>query len=484
MNIYVSDPIHSKGLITLLKAFYPFESFELADYEQSTFVFVIKTDQISVAYFNEKKLTLNKSLSKIELTAIGALEGKAKNHLINVKLRAYTYDLLSDLTGICLPWGILVGIRPTKLGLMYYKRLGDYKRVEAKLCETYRVSPEKAALLTEVLRREEPFLSHNPEDHSVYIGVPFCPSKCSYCTFPSYRADKWPEAYASYTEALIQEMEAGKEWFRTCTSVYIGGGTPTSLLEADFDQLIEKVRALIGERDIEWTVEAGRPDSITQLKLESMLKYGVTRISINPQTMQNHTLEIIGRHHDSESIVDCFQMARDMGFEHINMDLILGLPGEGIEDVKSTFDQILDLGPESITVHTLAFKRGSQLSEEMEKYLIKGIDDLQTSIDFVQKTMSEHLYSPYYLYRQKQMVGQLENVGYCKMGCEGAYNIRSMEEVESIVAFGAGGISKRVNGHKIKRLEQPKDVKTYLEKLTTIIRNKEEFFDVIIEKGQ
>lgn len=476
MYIYLNELSYKDGLLTLLKAFYPFEVFELTTYKQSTFGFVISTDQISVAYFYEKNLTLEKCVSKNELMAIAALEGKAKASRIRVQLRGLTYDLLAQVTGIQLPWGILMGIRPTKLALKLYKTSGDYDSVKETLCKIYRLAPAKADLLIEVIQTEQPFLINNEESHSIYIGIPFCPSKCSYCTFPSYRSDQWPEAYASYTEVLIQELEAGKDWFKRCTSVYIGGGTPTSLAEPDFEALIKKVRGYLGQRQVEWTVEAGRPDSITKAKLEAMANFGVTRISINPQTMQGHTLERIGRNHQPEDIVNCFKMARDMGFDHINMDLILGLPGEKLVDIKRTFEALWRLDPESITVHTLAFKRGSKLSEAKEKYLSQGAEELQKCLEFVEKTMKVHGYIPYYLYRQKQMIGQFENIGYCKIGCENIYNIRIIEEVESIVAFGAGAISKRVTSNKIQRLEQPKDVRTYLKKIEIILQKKKDFF--------
>lgn len=475
MNIYSNNDRYNSSVLSFLKVFYPLETMQMAEYEQSTFRITFGDQEVKVAYFNEGDIFHKVIYPQAEETLRALKEGAYVKELKTL-IKGILYDLCTEITGKKVHWGILTGIRPTKLALKLYKTSGDYNQTKNQLMSRYRVSEEKASLMIEVIKTEAPYLKVDPSQYSVYIGVPFCPSKCSYCTFTSFQADKWPEAYNHYTEALIMELEAGKKWLKQCHSIYLGGGTPTSLSESDFEHLIKTIRHFIGQRPIEFTVEAGRPDSITTNKLLTMKKYGVNRISINPQTMKNCTLEKIGRKHDAQGIVDCYNEAERLGFDHINMDLILGLPGENVADVRDTLDQVLALKPRSITVHTLAFKRGSKLS--MERSEDNQEDIMDEALQVVEQTMFKEGYGPYYLYRQKNMIGNYENVGYCQPGYESIYNMMIMEEVTSIIAFGAGSISKRVSGHEIKRLEQPKDVQTYLEKLIKIIEKKEEFFNI------
>lgn len=460
MILYTDNPVFNKEITELLRVFYPGEAVSLGPKEQSSYRLITDGAFMTVAYF-----VAGKEVGQIT-------EEKTANE--RLQARQLTYDLCGQITGKKIRWGILTGIRPTKLT---FKLLGEGQGMAAtikRLKEVYRLSDEKARLLADVVRAEAPFIEPRHQGHSVYIGIPFCPSKCSYCTFPSYRADKWPEVYEAYVSALLRELEAGKAWLSDCESLYIGGGTPTSLTEEDFEKVLRKVRAYLGHRTVEFTVEAGRPDTITEGKLAVMKACGVTRISINPQTMCDATLSAIGRSHDSLAVARCFEMARGMGFDHINMDLILGLPGEGIDHVAHTLKQVHALNPESITVHTLAYKKGSKLSAHLSpEVLAKAMDD---TLKLVEERMAAQGYKPYYLYRQKQMVGNFENVGYCKPGKQSLYNILIMEEVSDIIAFGAGVISKRIREGKIKRLDQPKNLTTYLENLDKIIEKKANFF--------
>lgn len=476
MKIYFNEPSYENEITALFKAFYPFECFEKGELGQSDFVCTVSDTVVLVAHFVDGERVAERSLTRSQIHELSLLAGKAYTIQCKTLLRGLVYDLIAELTGKKLPWGILTGIRPTKLAFKLYKETGSYDETAVKLMQGYRISSDKASLLIKVIINEAPYMAAEEGEHSIYIGIPFCPTKCSYCTFPSYQADRWQNEFSNYTDALLKELEAGSKYFKDCTSVYIGGGTPTALTESDFGRLLDAVRAYLGNREVEFTVEAGRPDSISENKLASMKTNGVNRLSINPQTMQDDTLERIGRKHDAKAIPDCFSKAREMGFAHINMDLILGLPGEDSGDVEDTLNKVMALSPESITVHTLAFKRGSMLTEDRTELLLAADKDIHESLAIVQRMMAESGYRPYYLYRQKQMVGQYENVGYCKPGHESIYNIRIMEEVEDIVAFGAGAISKRVRGRKISRLDQPKDIRTYLSKLDEITDRKREFF--------
>lgn len=480
MNLYSNDATYNISLMNLLKVFYPLEDINITDYEQSTFRVTVGDHEAKVAYFSEGRED-HRAFDPSIHGDLKGLDEEAYNKALKTHLRGMLFDLCTELTGVKAHWGILTGIRPTKLALKLYRAKGNYSEAKEELMSLYRVSEDKADLLIDVIKTEEPYLRVDPARHSVYIGIPFCPSKCSYCTFTSFQADCWPEAFKQYVDVLIRELEAGKHWLENCYSIYLGGGTPTSLTEGDFAKLLKTIRALIGHRQIEFTVEAGRPDSITREKLLTMKKYGVNRISINPQTMQNGTLERIGRKHDAKAIVDCYNEAREVGFGHINMDLILGLPGEDEKDVGATLAQVIDLHPQSITVHTLAFKRGSKLSESRVEYAQGAAID--RALRLVQETMTREGYHPYYLYRQKNMVGNYENVGYCQPGYESVYNIIIMEECTSIIAFGAGAISKRVDDNGIKRLDQPKDVQTYINNLIKIIEKKEKFFNFPTQKA-
>ncbi len=474
VKVYINHSMFETETLSFIKVFYPFESIECAEEEQSDYRITVKSNVMKVAFFDvDGKCLLGISRP---IDGWSPDSNKEITKLVKRQLKGILYDLCHQVTGKDIPWGILTGIRPTKLAFKLFDHLGNEDLVIKSLVEDYRLSLEKAHMLMKVVRNEMPYMTEVNMKYSVYIGIPFCPSRCSYCTFTSYKADKKPEEFCQYTDVLIKELEAGSQWLNTCHSIYIGGGTPTSLTDEDFHKLIRKIRELIGNRDIEFTIEAGRPDTISIAKLKSMKEYGVNRISINPQTMSDATLTRIGRSHNSDEVIKTYKLARNMGFDHINMDIILGLPGEDISDITHTVDSLISLDPESITVHTLAFKRGSKLSDQRIKLLKESCDLIMNMLKVTYDKLTANYYHPYYLYRQKNMVGNFENVGYCKTGKESVYNIQIMEEVESIVAYGAGAISKRVMGHKIQRQDQPKDVSLYIRSIDQIIQKKNNFF--------
>ena len=320
----------------------------------------------------------------------------------------------------------------------------------------------------------------------MYVGIPFCPTTCLYCSFTSYPIGKWKDRTQEYLDALFKELDYVAEKKKGCTldTVYFGGGTPTSLSPEDLDQLITKLKATFDFSTVqEFTVEAGRPDSITREKLEVLKKHGVGRISINPQTMKQDTLRLIGRRHTVEDVVDRFKLAREVGFDNINMDLIMGLPEETLDDVRRTMEQVAELAPDNLTVHSLALKRAARLNMFKEDYKDYKIINTQEHMDLCAEYCHQMGLSPYYLYRQKGMAGNMENVGYAKPGKAGVYNVLIMEERQTIVACGAGASTKRVwpqpnadGAHRIERCENVKDVGLYMKRIDEMIARKQQLF--------
>ena len=394
------------------------------------------------------------------------------------------YDLLKEVTGRELPWGELIGIRPTKIARDLIAAGGAPSAAAAYMEETYSVSGEKALLASEIAEREHRMLSqlHGRDGYSIYIGIPFCPTTCLYCSFPSFALHAWKEETDRYLDALEAEMQAAVRLpylqGKYLDTVYIGGGTPTTLEAPQLARLFGMIRKYFPmETCLEFTVEAGRADSITAEKLRVIREAGVTRISINPQTMQDETLRLIGRRHTSAQVEEAFAMAREEGFDNINMDIILGLPGEDSSDVRYTTERIRQLGPDSLTVHTLAIKRGSRLQKWIEENGYESLKDTEAGMEAAAQAAAQMGMLPYYLYRQKNMTGNLENTGYAVPGKFGIYNILIMEEVQSILALGAGSISKVLHGGgRIERADNCKDVRTYLETLPEMIRRKEVLF--------
>ena len=397
-------------------------------------------------------------------------------------LKRAVYDTLAAYTGKKLPWGTLSGIRPTKITSALLGEGKDTQWVKEHMKEEYYVSDKKTKLSMDISSYEIELLKNinYKKGYSVYIGIPFCPSICSYCSFSSYPLARYKEKVDMYLDALIKEIDYVADAFadRELNSVYIGGGTPTTLEPAQMDRLLGRVRQKFDFSCVrEFTVEAGRPDSITEDKLKVMAGHGVTRMSINPQTMNQKTLDIIGRRHTVEDIKSAFAIAREQGFDNINMDFIVGLPEENIDDVKYTLEEAKKLAPDSITIHSLAIKRAARLTTMKEVYSRYKYNNSDEVMDMT----ADYAYSmgmkPYYLYRQKNMTGNMENVGYAVPGKAGIYNILIMEEVQPIVACGAGASSKMVfpDGNRIERIENVKDVDCYIERIDSMIERKDSF---------
>jgi len=393
--------------------------------------------------------------------------------------KRYIYDCLKDYTGRSLEWGTLTGVRPVKLAGELLAEGNNAAQAIDILTKQYYLSREKAELLLSIRNTQLRYLTEKDDAISVYIGIPFCPTRCIYCSFPSNQVSY--EKIPPYLDALEREIrfagEAVEKHGMYPESVYVGGGTPTTLTDDDLDKLLKAVQKHFDLNRIqEFTVEAGRPDTITESKLIVLKENGVDRISINPQSMKQETLEAIGRCHRPEDVISAFTTAHNIGFEVINADLIAGLPGEDPEDFRNSLDQIIALSPQNITVHTLAVKRASRLKEMDEDYSYHHGETVRNMLDLGQEILHGNGYKPYYLYRQKQMAGNLENVGYSLPGKEGIYNIRIMEENQTILALGAGGISKvwYPDKNRLERVPNVSNYEIYIERIEEMIQRKKD----------
>ena len=513
IRIVVQNEVYAYDMYHITKAFYPNEVYE--QYVDESFPQLIK---ISV----EESSRDFKGSFKIEKNEVENIEErKLRKRYVNLKL----YDWLCHNTQKELAWGILTGVRPTKLMMTLLESGMSEDEVKQWMKENYRITDAKADLGIQVAQKEKELLEQLDYEngYSLYIGIPFCPSICSYCSFSSYPIGLWKKRVDEYLDAVCKELsfigETAKRNNKKLNTVYIGGGTPTTLEAVQLDRLLTHLEKNFSFEDLkEITVEAGRPDSITREKLEVLKAHNIGRISINPQTMQQKTLHEIGRWHTVEDIKRVYAMARELGFDNINMDLIAGLPGETAEDMQDTLEQIKELAPDSLTVHALAMKRASRLTRQQKESAAKQKEDivkrkesiakqepgdvpaestsddtekiaanLSCMIDMAADYAKEMDLVPYYLYRQKNIAGNFENVGYAKVDKAGIYNILIMEEKQSIIAVGAGASTKIVvpedkaevdpkTGNKkyIVRVENVKDVEQYINRIDEMIERKGE----------
>ena len=393
------------------------------------------------------------------------------------------YDMLKKLTGRELPWGTLTGVRPTKIVYTLLEEGKNDREIKDYLKKEYYVSEKKGDLAIKVASNEKRLLEKIDYNngYSLYAGIPFCPTTCLYCSFTSYPLAVWKDRVDTYVDAMLKELEFTSRLMKDkkLDTFYMGGGTPTTLEPEQLDRVLSFFEEHFDTTGLkEYTIEAGRPDSITRDKLLIMKKHGVDRISINPQTMNDDTLKLIGRHHTVEQIKEAFTLARECGFDNINMDLIIGLPGETREHIERTMREVALLAPDSLTVHSLAIKRAARLNIFWEKYKDYAMVNTDDIINMTADCAAAMGMEPYYLYRQKNMAGNFENVGYSKPGREGIYNILIMEEKQTIMAVGAGASTKVVfpEENRIERVENVKDVTTYIENIDEMIDRKRRFF--------
>lgn len=390
------------------------------------------------------------------------------------------YKVLSSVTDTTLDWGILTGIRPTKIYRELNNFFSDKNKVEQLFSQSTLVSGKKAQILGQINSVEQTIIeSINPNDFSIYISVPFCPTKCNYCTFFSNEIAKKSHLVQIYLDTLSYELSKvlQHDWSkkRNITSLYIGGGTPSVLDHQNllrFLQIISEHIELSKVKEI--TFEAGRPDTIDIDKLNLIRSFGINRISINPQTMVDETLKKIGRMHSSDEIINAYYNARKVGFSNINMDLIIGLDNEQFSDIQYSIQKVLELAPDSITIHSLALKKASDLTKTVSKELIADRSSIVSGImDYIYTELSAG-YIPYYLYRQKNILGGQENVGFSKIGKESIYNILIIEEYQNILSFGPGGVSRFVypKENRIERISNTKNLEEYIRSIDVYIDKK------------
>lgn len=393
-----------------------------------------------------------------------------------INLKRACYMALSNFTNKKLPWGSLTGIRPTKIAYDMMARGRSKLEVLNAFIKDLYVSREKTELIMEIIVNQQPLLL-NDNLVDFYVNIPFCTTRCAYCSFISAEICKVKQMVEPYIDALIEEIRESKRLIQEkclmVKNIYIGGGTPTSLSPEQLERILKELNFVVSE----FTVECGRPDTITKEHLDVLKKYGVTRISVNPQTFNDKILKAIGRNHTSEETITKYLLAKTYGF-NVNMDLIAGLSGETQKSFCESVDKAIALNPENITIHSLALKRAS--SYGMERKNIFSTRYADKMVEYAREKLTKNGYKPYYLYRQKNMIGNLENCGYAKKGTMCKFNIDTMEEISSCIACGANAITKRVfaDTHRIERQGNVKDIKVYIERYKEMIEKKKQLFNI------
>ena len=461
----------------LVRAFYPASNVQMSyageECDKAFELFIrlqYESDSISLQITQDDKAASSETIK---------LDYYANRKDTKNQLKRLLYRGLASISGKDLPWGTLTGIRPTKLPMRLLENGMSNQEIANFMRETYYCSNEKTALSIAIVNQEADILKDfdYKNGYSLYVGIPFCPSICLYCSFGSHPIKQYEAQVEEYLLALFREIDFVSQVFanKRLDTIYIGGGTPTTLTVDQLKRLLSHICQRVDTSQLqEFTVEAGRPDSITVEKLKVIADFGVTRISINPQTMNQETLDIIGRKHTVEEVEGAFKLARHMGFDNINMDLIVGLPGEDATMVDDTLEQIKSLNPDSLTIHSLALKRATRLTLFKDEYESISFENSQAIMDKASKCATDCQTRPYYLYRQKNIAGNFENVGYAKPAKAGIYNILIMEEKQTIMALGAGAATKIVfdDGLRVERVENVKDVQAYISRIDEMIERK------------
>ncbi len=483
VSLYTNRPGYAADIAEIIRAYLGMEEITQADCWLEENAYAIE----ALLLENGEVTVRGKKHGMLEVSYTWSVDTNADNAIIRKRKekRAFkiaVFRVMRQLEpDIVLPWGSLTGIRPTKLLRELIEEMGEREALRV-FTEDFDVRPQKAALAASILSAQKSILQYiGPLDADVYVGIPFCKTRCLYCSFASELIGKGgvPEEYQN---ALYRDIELGADIARRggyhIRSMYVGGGTPTVLSAEQLKRLLAHAISCYGGYGTELTVEAGRPDTVDAEKLRALKEMGVNRISLNPQTMQAQTLKRIGRAHTPEEIIKAYEIARQIGFD-INMDVIAGLPGETEEDIKNTLHEIAALKPDNLTVHTLAVKRSSLLKRQLEEYPLPSSDVAERMVKQGAQYAAALSMHPYYMYRQKYMRGNLENVGYATQGKDCVYNVDMMEEAASIFAHGAGAMSKRVfqgRDQRVERIPAPKDIPTYIGKLSVIYAQKEKLF--------
>ncbi len=434
---------------------------------------ILKDEITTCIIYKDKKEIISKS-NNITNKDINSFS----NEIARI-IKLTVYEAIQQLRPLNMPWGILTGVRPTKKINEMLEEGFSENSIKNILKEKYLVSDEKINLAIDIAKIEKNILKNNNKNKiSIYLGIPFCPTRCVYCSFTSFNLSQYTKKVDLYLDCLEKEILAMKDYVNSfdIESIYIGGGTPTSLNESQFYRFLKILNDNFKKPLVEYTIEAGRADTITREKLKTMKDFNATRISINPQTMNDKTLKLIGRNHLEEEFLQAFYMAREEGHNNINTDIILGLTDETSKEVLYTMDKIYKLNPESLTVHTLALKRASRLNENIDTFSPSSFYEMEKMINITKDYAKKMNMYPYYMYRQKNMIGNFENVGYCKDNLECFYNIQIMEEKQTIISFGAGATSKFYFEDKnlIKRAFNVKSVDDYISRIDEMIQRKKE----------
>ena len=448
------------------------------------------------------RVTLTEDEETVQVTTELGLDGKSAAHSYSYPLSGTDYEkegqrrhavgisffgAAKDLLGISPAWGSLTGVRPAKVALSLIREGGKAK-AEKELQELYCVTPARARLAIEAADAGIRAAAElEPNDISLYVGIPFCPTRCAYCSFVAQSVEKSFSLVEPYLEALFDEITAAGQLVRelglNIKSFYMGGGTPTTLTADQMDRLLTKLEQNFDFNGLaELTIEAGRPDTIDEEKLRVLRAHNTTRVSINPQTMEDNVLAAIGRRHTADDIRRAMEQVRATGFPHVNMDLIAGLPEDTPEGFARSLDEVISMGADNITVHTLSLKKGSRIMLEGSR--IPGADEVAQMLDYADPTLRKHGFAPYYLYRQKYMSGSFENVGWTKPGGTGLYNIYIMEELHSILSLGAGGSTKMVGGGQIRRAFNAKYPREYIDRPEKRRANLMDFARFYAEQGE
>jgi len=463
MNIITKGHSFEDAVRQILQLFFDLNS-------EFTAESVLRIDENS--YIAKAKVTLGENTAEGEIKA--TLFSPEKREVSDI-IKKSVFFACKKLSDMPTPWGISTGIRPAKTARMMLDENKCDEEILRYMEEEFFITPKKAELCLNVAKREYELLKNRVENGvSLYLGVPFCPTRCAYCSFISQAVAHNQKFVKPYVDALIKEIEAtalmAESFGYKAETIYFGGGTPTTLSPEDLDRLIKRVKSCFDISALsEFTVEAGRPDTFSDEMLGVLWENGVSRISINPQTMNQKTLDEIGRRHSVEDTIKAFEMTKKYDFS-INADLIAGIPGESTEDFKKTVKEVCDLAPDAVTVHTMYLKRAARLISDFEK--LRFASDMDSMVQLSYDYLTASGYNPYYLYKQKNTLGNLENVGFSREGHESLYNIYIMEEIQTILAMGGGASTKMVKGDRIERVFNPKEAADYINRIDEIIEKK------------
>ncbi len=476
MRLFLNRPQYSYELENVCRLFFPHEKFEkFFENSQDGYDIICNFTCENNQTIVTAQLFLGENSSCSEVCPV---DGDHREE--EISMARCVFKLLSKYTNYTPQWGILTGVRPGKLYSSLLKELGEQNLVEKYMKTRLLVNSDKIQLCYHTYLAENKAQALcDSSSVSLYVSIPFCPTRCSYCSFVSHSVEKTAKMVPQYVDLLCNELEETAKHLKilnlTLKTIYFGGGTPTQLSAQQLDQIMTTIENNFDlSQLVEYTVEGGRPDTITIEKLQVLKKHNVNRLSVNPQTMHDSVLEIIGRRHSAQQVLDAFTMAREVGFDNINMDLIAGLPGDSVQGFAQSLNQLLALNPENITIHTLSVKRSSFLTARGEIATTPSSEEVLSMLELAKNCLHESGFTPYYLYRQSKMLGNLENVGWSQKGYDCFYNIYMMNELHTVLAVGAGGVTrlKAPNGTQIERIFNFKYPYEYIERFDTLLERK------------